>query len=393
MADEELDVDLVPTDPKFVVHQRNTRDGWWLDLRITNPRTGARRRLQRRLKATSRREADLEAARMIATMERTMRAPKPKKRAAFSGLAARWLELHGPTLKPSTLVMYRQVVRVHLLPHFEDVNVRNIGTEDVANLRATLVRSGRAAKTCNNVIAVLGSLLESGKTWGYLETNPVQALKVLKLPIVTTTWWSPAESEKALAWVKEHRPHWHLWLLLALRTGLRFGELAALDWRDVMVKHRTPHLVVRRAWSSQVKAFQTPKSNRERRVPLSERVVAALNAVPVAERKGLVVPPIIVDEESTSPIRSLTAARKLMAAIAKHAGVASIRVHDLRHTFCSQLVSAGTDLNRVRQWAGHADYTTTLRYAHMKPLERAGDISVLDAPPRDDDDTDDDVDG
>jgi len=62
------------------------------------------------------------------------------------------------------------------------------------------------------------------------------------------------------------------------------------------------------------------------------------------------------------------------------AGVPEIRIHDLRHTFASQLVIKGTPLKVVQEYLGHSDIRMTMRYAHLTPSTRREYIKVLDAP-------------
>lgn len=57
------------------------------------------------------------------------------------------------------------------------------------------------------------------------------------------------------------------------------------------------------------------------------------------------------------------------------------RIHDLRHSYCSQLSASGVDLNLIRVWAGHTDFKVTLRYAHLQPLDHAARAAVLDGAP------------
>lgn len=355
-------------DPRVALRVARSRGRWIADIRYDNPFTRQRERVRHVLDAGSKREAERMGREFVDDIR--LRLTPGRKNAAFSGLAALWLERTGPTLKPSTRQLYESVLRVHLVPAFQDLDVRLLGIEQVEELRAKL-SEGRSAKTVNNIIAILGKLIQDGIRWGYADANPVRQVKKLRVTERTPVWWSVEEAEAALAEAKATEPQWHLFLLIGLRTGLRFGELAGLRWSDVNLEQDPPYVHVQRAFTRGEET--TPKNHRSRRVPMASDVKEALEAVPRRERQGRVLRrPSDID----APLH-MNSAKKALRRIASKAQVTEINLHAMRHTFCSHLAAAGVPLVLIQQWAGHADIQTTMRYAHLAPMMNAGAIEAL----------------
>ena len=148
-------------------------------------------------------------------------------------------------------------------------------------------------------------------------------------------------------------------VLLAMNTGVRRGEIFDLTWEHV--NFHTRNLTV-----EGVKA----KSNRTRHIPLNDEALVVLRDWKAqGEGVGLVFPGKYgnrLDNISNG-----------WGAILEKAGIKSFRWHDLRHDFASKLVMAGVPLNTVRELLGHADMTTTLRYAHLAPDHKAEAVAML----------------
>jgi integrase len=150
-------------------------------------------------------------------------------------------------------------------------------------------------------------------------------------------------------------------VLVALNTGLRRGELLQLQWRDIELERRT--VTVR---------GEGAKTGQTRHVPLNSEIAAVLRAWrPTVAESGWFV---FGGRDTTTP---LTEARKAWRGLLRGARISSFRFHDLRHTFASKLVMAGVDLNTVRELLGHRKISMTLRYAHLAPEHKADAVERL----------------
>ena len=91
--------------------------------------------------------------------------------------------------------------------------------------------------------------------------------------------------------------------------------------------------------------------------------------VTVAEKTGY-----IFCKEDGSPYKDV---RKYFDTVLKRCGIINFRFHDLRHTFCSQLVMAGIDIKTVQELVGHKSITMTLRYSHLSPDHKKRALDIL----------------
>jgi integrase len=223
----------------------------------------------------------------------------------------------------------------------------------------------------NNHLGVLGSLFEDAIKWRYAADNPVRQVKPCRVDRVDEDFdfWTAEESERFLAAMQELRPQWFPFFLTALRTGLRIGELAALRWADLDFTSRKVH--VRRSYSHGVET--TPKNGKARSVPMSAQLHATLAEHTLANGSAERV--FLSDEGKL--IDSNRAKHPFWRGV-EASGVRRIRIHDLRHSFASQLVIAGESLYRVQRLLGHSDPKMTQRYAHLRPQDLGTSVSLLD---------------
>jgi integrase len=264
--------------------------------------------------------------------------------------------------KPSEIRGKRLVITNHLVPFFGSLLLRDITTARIDAFQREQLARGLAAKTINNQVTILGRALRSATEWGHLAGLP--RLRFLPIRPAPVDFLTDDECHGLLA--DRTEPFWRTMILVALRTGLRQGELLGLEWRDVDLGRRS--LVVARSIVYGI--VSSPKSNRIRQVPLTSDLVGALQSLP---RVG----PYVFASDAVSPTTTY-AARHALQRVERRTGTRHLNWHLFRHTFASQLVQRGVPLRCVQQLLGHATITMTERYSHVATSDLLGAISVLE---------------
>jgi integrase len=206
--------------------------------------------------------------------------------------------------------------------------------------------------TVNRELSLLKHMFSKAIEWGKCKENPAKNVKKLKGEIKRVRFLMPDEVQSLLSNCADYlKPI----VTLAVHTGMRKGELLGLKWEQLNFEQG-------------IITLHDTKNSERRDIPMDETVKTTLKGM---EKKG---DHVFCSEEGKTFVRLQ---RSFEAALRK-SGIENFRFHDLRHTFASNLVMAGEDLNTVRELLGHKDLTMTLRYAHLSPNHKTKAINVLD---------------
>jgi integrase len=271
-------------------------------------------------------------------------------------LIERFREEHLPRLREKTRIDYRGMITNYVVPHFgERVKVADVRFADVDALHRSITRDGYKHRA-NRVASMLSKMFELSIKWGWRETNPVKGVEHNR-EHARRRYLSPEELQrltKALAEFSEKDIADAVRLLLL--TGARRGEVLSMKWTDLDLTAGT--------WS---KPPSSVKQNDHHQIPLSAPARQLL-----AERLRRKT-----DDEFVFPGRGdrdhLGDFWHSWRKLCKAAGLENFRLHDLRHSYASQLASGGASLPLIGALLGHTQPQTTARYSHLfdDPLRKA----------------------
>ncbi|MEM9494190.1 MAG: site-specific integrase, partial [Myxococcota bacterium] len=240
------------------------RDEWYVDVGVNVPGKG-RQRIRRRSPVQTKKGAVAYERVLIEDALSTSKHCEPRK---FDSYAVEFLETYAATNnKFSSVVSKESILRVHLVPAFGNLELADIGRREIEFYKAEKLRSGLKPKSINNHLTVLRRMLDEAVQREYIE----------QLPRFTWLKTEPPkffflDFEQAERLIEAADDDWMVMITLALRTGLRIGELLALQWGDFDLK--SGRVLVQRAIARE--QLGTPKSGRTREIPLSQDTTAVL---------------------------------------------------------------------------------------------------------------------
>ena len=264
--------------------------------------------------------------------------------------------------KPSEVHSKESCLRVHLVPWFGRTRLDAVKMRDIDRYKRAKLKAGLSPKSINNHLTVLRKMLVVAVDWEVIETVP--RIRWLRVPKPDFDFLDFEEAERLIAGASGQD---RALIVTALKTGLRRGELMGLQWQDVdLVGAR---LRVQRSW---VRGhLGTPKSGRNRTVPLSPEAVRTLK-----EHRHLKGEWVFCGDHG-APLTRDQIKHPLRRAYRK-AGLRHMGWHMLRHTFASHLTMRAVPLKVVQELMGHATIEMTMRYAHLSPEVGQKAVHVLD---------------
>lgn len=282
--------------------------------------------------------------------------------------------------KASTRFSYGSTI-AHASDVFGDKVVRRLSVDDVSSFLERLARLGLAASTQAKHLRVLGACLQAAVRHGYAARNPVRELDKSEKPRVERRESAYFESEELPRLFTEMDEGLHRTVcLVALKTGMRQGELLALLWGDVDLREA----VIRVRRTRTRGRVGTPKNRERRDVDLTPDVVDLLGAwwgecgrpgdaklvFPGGGRDGYIEPTWLL--------------RELYAVMAK-AGVPrdgptgeKRTFHSFRHTFAKRALESGRQITWLSRHLGHSTLSvTTDIYGHWERAARKAEAARM----------------
>ena len=253
-------------------------------------------------------------------------------------------------------------LRLHVLPTFADVVLSEITTPQIRRWRASLLESGVGEPTVAKAYQILRAIMNTAVDDELIQRNPCRikgagAAKTAERPFLDVTEvFQLADAVPA---------RFRVFILLAAFTGLRFGELAALQRHDVDLDHRT--VAVRRSLAETRTdgiLVKTPKSAAGVRTvafpaSLAESLATHLAVYAESGRTGLVFTGARGGQLRRNNFR------RLWLRALKDTGLGDVHFHDLRHTGNTLAATGGATTRELMQRMGHSSVRAALIYQHL----------------------------
>lgn len=285
-----------------------------------------------------------------------------------------WLPAHGRSIRPSTLVSYRQHVNDYISPLLGGIPMAQLGPSDVRRLVADLERRGKSAGTIHLVIRTLSAALNAAVAERVIPDNPARGVRLPRIEREPVRALTPDDADAILAAlsadpkVEGSTDHWLLPVVrVLLGSGLRLGECLGLDQRDV----GDGYVVVRRS------------KTRVRAVPVTDDAMDALrDAIRAAPRVGPGEPVFFAPRVNRAGTRDRMRGHSVSHALPRvleAKGLPPLHPHLLRHGVASLMLAQGTPMRLISEQLGHATIRLTADlYSHVAPEAQRAAIRTLE---------------
>ena len=302
-----------------------------------------------------------------------IKSDKVKPDMRFGDWLEYWYETHSkPKIRPTTQLGYESRIRLHIVPEIGNIPLNKLTQNDLQQFYARLKKNGRKTLTerfgeglsdrmvrmCH---ATCRTALEKAVQEGLIRTNPAIGCKLPPKKAREMQVLDRDELQRFLIQAKAEG--YYELFLLDLSTGLRRGELMALQWDDLNFETGVLNVNKQVYQVNGELQFSEPKTkNSIRKIVLPPSVVEVLREYKKTVNSRWMFPSPVKEDCPITP----GVVRHRLQLILEHARCKHVRFHDLRHTFATLALQNGMDVKTLSAMLGHVSAATTLDiYTHI----------------------------
>lgn len=260
-------------------------------------------------------------------------------------LAEKYLALHAKIKKsPQCYEEDKEFLKNVILKKFGNMELNEVSLLDIQTLHSALRKTPYRA---NRILALLSKMFNLALQWGWRCDNPVRGIEKYH-ECKRDRWLVDQEVQRLYSTLEiYHNQSVANAIRLLLLTGARRSEVLKATWDQFDLENGT--------WT---KPAHTTKQKRTEHLPLSFQAISLLGHMKEKSMTEHLFP-------GKLPGKPLKDIKKAWHTIRTQADLPDVRLHDLRHTHASHLVSSGLSLKIVGKLLGHTQTSTTERYAHL----------------------------
>lgn len=281
----------------------------------------------------------------------------------------------------------------HIKPYFKDTNLNKLSYEHIFEFREHLKTKSKkqnsnstlSPNTVNKIMILLKKIFDTGVRKSLIDKNPVDNLRKLPISKPTINFWSVEEFNEFRKLITKDEISYDLFFTIAFFTGMRMGEILALNWYDINLITSTIHVTKTAYFVNNENHINSTKTIAGTRlITINNKLTVMLTDW--KEKQVDLLKEFTTDTDSLQIIQSTPIAitknmvdKKFKQVLSRNKNLKKIRIHDLRHSHASLLINQGEDYLVVKERLGHASITTTIdTYSHLYPSKQKNLANKLD---------------
>lgn len=297
---------------------------------------------------------------------------KNKKRNSLSVLSEQWLIYHKNSFKPNTFQKYKYHIDKYIIKSsIANKTIKEISSMDLSLFSENLVKLKLSNNTVNDILLVLGGIIKYAHDFYNYRMITVPFVKENRKEMRVL---SKDEQLKLEQYIMNNMDECKLGVQLALYTGIRIGELCALQWKDISNGNINIH-----------KTMYRIKKNKKTVVTISSpKTVSSFRIIPIPMFLNSKIEKMRKNNElyilgnERTPIVEPRLMQIRFKKITTLLGLNDVTFHTLRHTFATRCVECGFDLKSLSEILGHSDVKTTLnKYVHSSMEQKKSNMDKL----------------
>ena len=268
-------------------------------------------------------------------------------------------------LREHTMRTKKYIVELKILPYFGNKRVNDITAADIRQWQNELIKIGYSPTYLKTINNQLSAIFNYAVRYYDLKSNPcAKAGSMGKSKAEEMDFWTGEEFRRFIDSVMNKRLSYMAFMTLYW-TGMRLGELLALNPKDVDLEKRTISITKSYQRLGKKDVITPPKT------PKSKRVITIPEFLAADIKDYMDSLYDLQENDRLFPITKYYLEHEMQRGI-KESGVKRIRVHDLRHSHASLLVELGFQPLAIAERLGHEKIETTLNtYSHLYPNKQA----------------------